>query len=468
MTAWEALADWGSLDTWIVVTAALAAVACALPGTFLVLRRQSLMGDALSHATLPGIVLGFLAFHVLKEQGWVAPAWSGWVQHGLVFVGATLTGLLCGLLTEVVIRAGKVEPSAALGVVFTSLFAFGLLLIRLAADSAHIDPGCVLYGNLETIVTDTVPVFGLSLPRAVLLNGAVLLLNLALLMVFYKELQLTTFDAALATALGIRATWIQVALLACAGMTVVAAFESVGSILVIAMLVAPPATALLLSDRLSGVLGWSCVLGALSAIGGHVAALIGPPLLRAALGWPELGDVSTAGMIAAVSGGLCIVAWIAAPRHGLLRQVWNRAHLRLRIVAEDLLGLLFRIEEPTHPATGLSSIAQLATAIQVPNWQVRWAVSHLKKRGAVTMSDHGPALTDRGRTLAQQLVRSHRLWEAYLATNFQMSNPQMHASAAKMEHYLNPQLREELAAELAQPAVDPHGATIPPEEAATR
>src|SRR5690349_15283390 len=103
MTVFGALADWGWLDTWIVVTAALVAMACALPGTFLVLRRQSLMGDALSHATLPGIVIAFLVFHMLREQGWIAPAWAGWVQHGLVFVGATLTGLLCGLLTEVVI-----------------------------------------------------------------------------------------------------------------------------------------------------------------------------------------------------------------------------------------------------------------------------------------------------------------------------------------------------------------------------
>jgi manganese/zinc/iron transport system permease protein len=462
MNPFAALTDWGWLDTWIVVTAMLAAMACALPGTFLVLRRQSLMGDALSHSVLPGIVLAFLLFHALREQGWIAPAWAAWLQHGLVFVGATLTGLLCGLLTEVVIRAGRVEPTAALGVVFTSLFALGLLLIRVAADSAHVDPGCVLYGNLETIVTDTV--FQHSIPRAVVLNGGVLLVNLVLLVLFYKELQVTTFDVGLANSLGIPADRVQVALLACAGMTVVAAFESVGSILVIAMLVAPPATALLLSDRLSGVLIWACVFGALSALGGHVAALMGPPLLRWLLAWPELGDVSTAGMIATVSGGLCVAVWIAAPKHGLLRQLLNQQQLRLRIVAEDVLGLLFRIEEPTHAATGLSTIPQLAAAIAVPAWQVRWAVSDLTHRGAVRPSDRGPVLTDLGRTLAQQLVRSHRLWEAYLATNFHMTNPQMHASAEKVEHFLNPQLREELAAELAQPAVDPHGAAIPPED----
>jgi manganese/zinc/iron transport system permease protein len=466
MTMLGALADWGWLDTWIVITAALVAMGCALPGTFLVLRRQSLMGDALSHSVLPGIVGAFLVFHALRDQGWIAPEWAGWLQHGLVFVGATLSGLLCGVLTEVIIHAGKVEPSAALGVVFTSLFALGLLLIRLAADSAHVDPGCVLYGNLETVVTDTV--FSHSVPRAVLLNGGVLLFNLVLLVMFYKELQLTTFDAGLAESLGIPAARIQIALLACAGMTVVAAFESVGSILVISMLVAPPATALLLSDRLSGVLTWACVFGALSGVGGHVAALIVPPIVRSLLDWPELGDVSTAGMIAAVSGMLCVVTWVVAPKHGLLRQMLNRLQLRLRIVAEDVLGLLFRIEEPTHAATGLSSLRQLAAAIQVPVWQVRWAIADLKQRGAVTLVPHGPVLTDVGRNLAQQLVRSHRLWEAYLATNFQMSNPQMHASAEKIEHYLNPQLREELAAELAQPAVDPHGAAIPPANHASR
>jgi manganese/zinc/iron transport system permease protein len=216
------------------------------------------------------------------------------------------------------------------------------------------------------------------------------------------------------------------------------------------------------------VLIGAAVIAALSALGGHVAALVTPPLVRQLFDWPELGDVSTAGMIAAVSGGLFVLAWFASPRYGVMRQVVNRLHLRLRIVAEDVLGLLFRIEEPTHVATGLSTVSQLAAAVQAPRWQVWWALSDLRRQGALTRTVHGPALTEQGRRQAQQLVRSHRLWEAYLATNFHMSNPQMHASAEKVEHYLNPQLREELAAELAQPAVDPHGASIPPEGTTAR
>ena len=266
--------DWSAIDTWIVVTAALAAMACALPGTFLLLRRESLMGDALSHATLPGMVLAFLALNAAEHAGWLSPGGLAAWRHPALFVGAAISGVLCGLLAELLQRWGRMEPSAALGVVFTSLFALGLLLIRTWADQAHIDPGCVLYGNLEMVIAD--PFGNTGIPRAVVINGGMLVINGTLLLLFYKELKLCTFDRDLAVSLGIPADRIHLLLLAVTGATVVAAFESVGSILVIAMLVAPPATALLLSDRLQGVLIGAVIIGAATALGGHLAALAIP------------------------------------------------------------------------------------------------------------------------------------------------------------------------------------------------
>ncbi len=131
------LCDWGTLDTWIVLTAALSAMACALPGVFLVLKRQSMMGDALSHTVLPGIVCAFLLTHALEVRGWILPATYEATQHASMLVGAAVIGVLSAVLTEWLQRVGKVEATAALGVVFTTLFALGLLLIRVAADNVR-------------------------------------------------------------------------------------------------------------------------------------------------------------------------------------------------------------------------------------------------------------------------------------------------------------------------------------------
>jgi manganese/zinc/iron transport system permease protein len=453
--------DWTTLDTWIAVTAALAAMSCALPGALLVLRRQSLLGDALSHAALPGIVLAYLALHFAEERGWVTRDGALAMRPTVLFAGAAITGISCGVLSELVQRWGRLEPTAALGVVYTTLFAFGLLLIRAVADQAHIDAGCVLYGNLETVVTDTVTSFGL--PRAALTSGAVLLVNGLLVVLCFKELQLCTFDADFAQALGYRSGWVHVGVLAATGATVVAAFESVGSILVIAMLIVPPATAVLLSDRLSGVLWWSLAAAGLSAVLGHAAALVVPGFLQQLFRLPQPGEVSTAGMMAVVSGALFLLAWILSPQHGWLRQLIGHLQLQIRILAEDILGVLYRLEELGASMVDGASLASLAETLRAPEWRIWAGVRYLRQKAWIAPQGRGIVLTDTGRDRGRELVRSHRLWEAYLAKHFALPDRSLHAAAEQAEHYLSAPQREELAAELEQPAHDPHGRDIPAE-----
>jgi len=284
---------WTDLDIWIVITGALISMACAVPGVFLLLNKQSMMGDAISHAVLPGIAVAFLV--------------SGSRNPLPMLVGAVLAGLLTGLLTEVIHQRGRVESGAALGVVFCSLFALGLVLIRLAADRVDLDPGCVLYGSLETSVVDTGPV-----PMITWMSGGILAANLLLAGLFYKELRIAAFDPALATASGIPARWIRHGLTVVTAVTTVIAFESVGSILVIAMLIVPGATALLLSHRLSHVLGLALVSAAFAAVAGHLSAITVVPSLAARwTGFSQMGAVSSAGMMAVFSG-LTFFAVLAA------------------------------------------------------------------------------------------------------------------------------------------------------------
>lgn len=299
--------DWLAYDTWIVVVGALCAVACALPGCFLVLRGMSMMGDAISHAVLPGLALGFLL--------------TGSRASLPMFVGAAVVGVLTAVFTQWISQFGRVDRGAAMGIVFTTLFALGLVLIVQAADRVDLDPGCVLYGAVELTPIDVAfeaELFGivLEVPRAVVTLSAVLALNLILILVLYKEFNLSSFDPELANTCGINASLMHYLLMSMVAVTTVASFEAVGSIIVIAMLVVPGATAYLLTRRLSMMLLLSGAFGILSAFLGHLGALTVPS-------WFGFDSTSTSGGMAVATGVLFTLTWVFAPQEGLVSR-WFR------------------------------------------------------------------------------------------------------------------------------------------------
>ncbi|TVP80056.1 MAG: metal ABC transporter permease, partial [Puniceicoccaceae bacterium] len=204
---------WYAIDTWIVIVGALAAIACALLGNFLVLRKMSMMGDAISHAVLPGLAIAFII--------------TGARASLTMFIGAAVVGLLTAVFTQWISRFGKVDEGASMGIVFTSLFALGLLLIVQAADHVDLDPSCVLYGAIELTPLDVVwqtEIFGIAVdvPRAALILGGVTLLNLGFVVGFFKELRISSFDPELATTMGIRSNRMHYLLMALVAMTTVA------------------------------------------------------------------------------------------------------------------------------------------------------------------------------------------------------------------------------------------------------
>lgn len=299
---------WIALDTWIVIVGVLAAVSCALLGNFLVLRKMSMMGDAISHAVLPGIAIAFLLTEARTSL--------------TMFIGAAIAGVLTAVFTQWITKFGNVDRGASMGIVFTTLFALGLILIVQAADHVDLDPSCVLYGAIEMTPLDVVwrpELFGLRLevPRAALVLAAATLVNLLFVVLFFKELKISSFDPELATTMGVNANLMHYLLMTLVAMTTVAAFEAVGSIIVIAMLIAPATAAHLLTDRLVSMVVVSAVLAALSAVLGHVSALVVP-------GWFGYESTSTSGMIAVMSGVIFAAALIFAPRHGILVRQLSR------------------------------------------------------------------------------------------------------------------------------------------------
>ncbi|MEX0701873.1 MAG: metal ABC transporter permease [Planctomycetales bacterium] len=459
----ELLSDWNASDAWIVATAALAAMACALPGNYLVLRRQSLMGDALSHSALLGIVLAVLAANWIKTLLGLGDASYVALVAGAAFAGAVLVGVLTAVLTEWVRNLGRVEASAALGVVFTTLFALGIVLIRAAAEGVHIDLQCVLLGEIVSVTLDTWSWNGWAIPRAALANGGMLLANSVLVLLFYKELRLSAFDPGLATTLGINARAMNYALMAVTAVTIVAAFRSVGSILVIAMLIVPPATAYLLTNRLGWMIGLSLAIAAATAVLGHVAAIVLPGILLPRLGLPAVGSASTAGMMAAAGGGLFLLALLLGPRQGLLNRAADGLRVGLRIAGDDLLGWLYRVEE--FAPAGAEGAAPPVTMSGINPLVARLATLRLRWRGLIERDGGGHRLTERGRHAARGLVRSHRLWESFMQKHIPVPDDHLHETAHRVEHYLDPELRRELETELHRPRRDPHGRDIPPEPA---
>ncbi|HMO51942.1 MAG TPA: metal ABC transporter permease, partial [Kiritimatiellia bacterium] len=288
---------WLPMDTWIVITGALCAIACAAPGCFLVLRKMSMMGDAISHAVLPGLAAGFLL--------------TGSRTGPVMLAGAAVVGIATAVFTQWINRLGQVDRGASMGIVFTTLFALGMVMIVRAADHVDLDPSCVLYGAIEMTPLDvawTTEIAGvpLDVPRAVIVLAAVAVLNLLLIAALFKEFRISAFDPALAKALGINAQVMHYLLMAMTAITSVAAFEAVGSIMVIAMLIVPAATAYLLTDRLGVMLGLSIAAGIGSAVIGHVGAITVP-------GWFGFEDTSTSGMMALAAGLLFLLAWLFAP-----------------------------------------------------------------------------------------------------------------------------------------------------------
>ena len=279
-------------DIYIILTASMVSMSCALLGCFLILRKMAMVGDAISHAVLPGIVLAFLI--------------SGSRDSVTMLAGAGLIGILTTFLIEFLHKKAKLQTDASIGVTFTWLFAVGVVLISLFAGKVDLDQDCVLYGEiayvpLDLVITEDGMILG---PRALYIVGTILGLIILFIILGYKELFLTTFDPAYASAIGISTALWHYLLMGAVSATTVASFESVGAILVVALLIAPAATAYLLTDNFKWMLVIACFTGVLSSVTGYYIAV-----------WV---DSSIAGAVASMTGVFFTLALLFSPTHGIL------------------------------------------------------------------------------------------------------------------------------------------------------
>jgi manganese/zinc/iron transport system permease protein len=279
---------------WTMLMGFLVAGACGLVGNYLILRRMALVGDAISHSVLPGIVVAFLL--------------AGSRHSGAMFAGALTAGVLTTVLIELIHKKSRVKQDAAIGITFTSLFALGVILVGQLPSELDLDQECVLYGEIGYVSTDSPVTIGtLTLgPAGVVRMAVVALLTATFVVLFYKELLVSSFDAGLATSLGINSTFVHYALMCWLSVVVVSAFEAVGAILVIAMLILPGACASLWTDRLPRMHLLAILHAALSSVLGlHLAVWL---------------DCPAAGAMVVMGGFFFVLSWVFSPTQGLLRR----------------------------------------------------------------------------------------------------------------------------------------------------
>jgi len=243
---------------WIILTGCLTAIACALAGSFLIVRNTSMISDAISHAVLPGIVAAFL--------------FTGSRTGIPVLIGSASVGLLATFLIEFLHRKGRMQTDASIGTIFTMLFAIGIIMITAFAGNVDIDPECVLYGEIAYVPLDMINVFGLDIPYSVILMSGVLLSTISVFTFGYRQFLASSFDPDHARSMGINIDFWHYALMTCVSLITVAAFDAVGAILVVALFIVPPATAVLLFKQMHQIMIVSSVFGIISAIIGYVLA----------------------------------------------------------------------------------------------------------------------------------------------------------------------------------------------------
>jgi len=356
----------------IQLIASLVAIACAIPGTFLVLRKMAMISDAISHAILPGLVIGFFITQDLNSP--------------LLILLAALSGLITVVLVEQIQQTGLVKEDTAIGLVFPALFSIGVILIAKNANDVHLDVDAVLLGELAFAPFDRLIISGTDVgPKSLWVIGSILTVTLGLLFAFFKELKVSTFDAGLSASLGFSPVIIHYGLMSVASITTVGAFDAVGAILVVALMIAPAATAYLLTTDLKMMLLLAVFFGVLSAISGYWMA--------------HILDASIAGSITTMLGFIFLMAYLFAPSKGVIAVIYREKQQRTEV---SLITFLLHLKN--HSEKSERHVNHLCEHI---NWQkvrAKTVLDLAQQNNMIIIDNNIVSLTDKGDAFTTQAI----------------------------------------------------------------
>lgn len=410
----------------VLVGASLLGIAGGVTGSFALLRRQSLLGDALAHAALPGVCVAFLL--------------TGSKSPLTLLTGALVAGLLGALLILAVARTSRIKEDAAIGIVLSVFFGLGVVLLTHIqklplGNQSGLDK--FLFGQAATL-----------LPSDIIRIALLVALVLATTLLFYKELKLLTFDRDFGTSMGLPMRRLEILLTLLLVVVVVVGLETVGVVLMVATLITPAAAARQWTDRLGMML---LLAGAVGGASGAVGAVISATFAK----------LPTGPVIVLLSSAVLLVSLLFAPRRGLIHSMWRDRQVASRIRRENLLKDLYSFGEHRQALGDWVSWAHLMGARGQTAGELSRLARQLARAGQIEREESGLKLTSKGLADAESVVRRHRLWEVYLTRRLELPSDHVHRDAEVMEHALTDQDVAELEELLGRPTVDPHGSPIP-------
>lgn len=358
----------------------IVAIACAIPGSFLVIKKMAMMTDSITHTVLLGIVLGYF---ITKD-----------LTSPLLVIGAALMGVITVWLTESLKQTRLVSEDASIGIIFPLLFSIAIILITKFAGSVHLDTDSVLLGEPAFIPFSRQVIAGIDIgPKALYSMGVILIINLVFVIVFFKELKLATFDPIFAAVLGFLPTLLHYGIMLLVSVTAVGAFESVGAVLVIALMIGPPAGAYLLTDQLKYMIVISCFIGAINAILGYQMAVF--------------LDVSISGSIAFITGVTFFGIFLLSPKQGIIANMRLRGKQKLQ-VAEDALLIHLYQHAGTKEEVNEADVTLLEGHLKWKSFNFERLTKGLTKKGQLYYQDHLLKLTEEGTKYVVDILEETR------------------------------------------------------------
>lgn len=406
----------------------LLGICCGLMGAFLVVRKLALMGDALSHAVLPGVALGFL--------------WNLTRDPIAIFVGAVAAGLLGAGTVQVIRQTTRHKEDAALGFVLASFYAVGICLFTMIQNL----PGGNRSG-LDSFMFGQAAAMG---PGDVTLLAVVTALALGTVLLFYKELKLTSFDPGFGRSTGLKVQYFHYGLMLLLAFSIVASLQAVGVVLVSAMLVIPAAAAYLLTDRFGIMLVVAAVFGMGSGAIGAFFSFVGRSL-------------PTGPLMVLAATAVFLLALLFAPRHGVVSKWWRLSSRSSRVRRENTLKAMYQVLEANDFSSDQITVKDLAERRRETLDDIERQLAKLKHHGLATISSTKDAacFTPAGWQRACEIVRNHRLWELYLTNAAHIAPDHVHNDAEEIEHILGEANVQALERRLNFSRKDPHGRIIP-------
>lgn len=419
MEIWEIIQEPWAIRALIAST--MVGLTCGALGAFIVLRNMSLIGDALSHAILPGVVVAFV--------------FLGYNTLGFFF-GSVAAGLLSAVIITWIQQNVNTKNDAAIGIVFTAMFSIGVIGISsISRTGVHLDLKDFLFGN----------VLGVS-NEDLMMTGVVMVMVIVSIILLYRYLFASTFQPTIASTMGIPVKLMHYYLMLLLSFSVVAAMQTVGVILVVAMLITPASTALLLTDRLPKVLIAASIIGFLSSVSGLILSI--------------LYEMPPGPAIAVTATTFYLLVAFLSPVNGIIAKSVRRKQQQQKIMHEDILKEIFKVSFSSK-----TDIHTLGEKLSISRGKLNNLLQSLINQKVIHKNNEGSfVLTEVGRSQANKLIRAHRLWESYLVNEIGMNASQIHNEAERYEHWLTSAEVDEVDKKLGYPALDPHGAPIPSNE----